>query len=219
MPDRARSLVEAYVYLDLMTMDDDPAQPVVTEEGDAWRVRRGAVEVLVPFTAENEVRQEDLTFGSGRSELIDAGQWVLIASTYGDRALEGALMFAADSSDEELFDSVTTDWRFAADATAEALKFLPTDPTDPTASPGGPSSDGGFPGDTSSGGSPEGAFEAGGSMEGASSADELPAEAFWTGMGRTAYEEDPAHFTRAALEDDLVYYRQSLIDFHRLHTS
>ncbi|WP_049576835.1 hypothetical protein [Nonomuraea sp. SBT364] len=95
MPDRARSLVEAYVYLDLMTLGE-PGEPVLTEERDAWRIRHGDVEVVVPYASEHEARQGDLTFGSGLSTLIDAGQWVLIATTYADRALEGALMYAKE---------------------------------------------------------------------------------------------------------------------------
>ena len=103
----ARTLIEAFLYLDLTahgldpdqspdftTLDHDPAavsrQAVLTEEEDAWRVRLGDVEVLVPYASESEARSEDLTFGSGLSELIDPGQWALIAVTYGNRALEAS---------------------------------------------------------------------------------------------------------------------------------
>jgi hypothetical protein len=137
-------LVEAFLYLDLTahdsdlaqspdftTLDHDPAsvsrQAVLTEEEDAWRVRLGDAEVLVRYTSESEARSEDLTFGSGLSEVIDPGQWALIAVTYGNRALEASFFFAADSSDDAQYESITADWRFAADAVAEALKFLPDD--------------------------------------------------------------------------------------------
>lgn len=136
--DHARTLVEAFLYLDLTvhgldltTHDDDSAgvsrQAVLTEEEDVWRVRLEDAEVLVPYASENEARSEDLTFGSGISELIDPGQWVLIAVTYANRALEAAFFFAADSSDDAQYESITADWRFAADAVAEALKSLPDD--------------------------------------------------------------------------------------------
>jgi hypothetical protein len=188
----ARTLIEAFLYLDLTahgldpdqspdftTLDHDPAavsrQAVLTEEEDAWRVRLGDVEVLVPYASESEARSEDLTFGSGLSELIDPGQWALIAVTYGNRALEASFFFAADSSDDAQYESITADWRFAADAVAEALKFLPDD------------------------------------------ADELPAEELWTAMSQAVREEEPQRFTRSALQQELAYYRQSLTDFHRLH--
>jgi hypothetical protein len=146
-------LIEAFLYLDLTahgpdlaqspdaaqspdftTLDHDPAsvsrQAVLTEEEDAWRVRLGDVEVLVRYASESEARSEDLTFGSGLSEVIDPGQWALIAVTYGNRALEASFFFAADSSDDAQYESITADWRFAADAVAEALKFLPDDADD-----------------------------------------------------------------------------------------
>jgi hypothetical protein len=135
------------------------------------------VEVVVPYEAEAAAREADLTFGSGISELIDPGQWALIADTYGSRALEGSVFFAADPSDAGRFDEIATDWRFAADAVAEALKFFPGDAT------------------------------------------ELPLAAFWSEMGRSLRRSRPDHVTRAKLENDLAFHRQSLDDFRRLHTS
>ncbi|MEV0973859.1 hypothetical protein [Microtetraspora glauca] len=174
----ARSLVEAYVYLDLTVLGEErnaAEHAVLTEEEDGWRVRLDDAEVLVPYAAEEEARREDLTFGFGVSELIDPGQWVLVGATYARRALEAAFFFAADPSSDERYEEIVTDWRFAADAAAEALMFVP---------------DG---------------------------ADALPPVSFWTEMGREAYESEPARFTRARLEDDLVYYRAALDDFLRLH--
>ncbi|MFI9836544.1 hypothetical protein ACIHFD_05895 [Nonomuraea sp. NPDC051941] len=130
MPERglARSLVEAYVYFDLVAGGGEAGasrRAVVEQDPDGWVVRLGGAEVLVPEEAEVVARQAGLFFGTGLSELIDPGQWVLIATTYASRALEGALFFAADPSDPEAFGKVETDWRFAADAVAEALKFFP----------------------------------------------------------------------------------------------
>ncbi len=121
-PGLARTLVEAFVYLDLGCGSQD----AVTEEvEDGWMVRLGDVEVLVPRESEAWAREQDLIFGAGLSELIDPGQWVLVATTYARRALEGALYFAADPSSAERFDEVASGWRFAAEAVAEALKFFP----------------------------------------------------------------------------------------------
>ncbi|MFD0474770.1 hypothetical protein ACFQ0B_45885 [Nonomuraea thailandensis] len=37
-------------------------------------------------------------------------------------------------------------------------------------------------------------------------------------MGRSARDAEPGRFTRAKLESDLAFYRQSLADFRHLHT-
>ncbi|NUP65055.1 MAG: hypothetical protein HOW71_23140 [Nonomuraea sp.] len=175
MPELARSLVEAYVYLDLVAQGGS-GRATVAREPEGLLVRLGDVEILVPYEAEAAARESGLTYGSGLSELIDPGQWTLIAATYASRALEGGLFYAADP-DPERFDDVATGWRFAADAVAEALKFFP---------PG---------------------------------AADLPPGAFWSDLGRSVRESEPGRITRARLEDDLAFYRQSLDDFLRLHTA
>jgi hypothetical protein len=48
-------------------------------------------------------------------------------------------------------------------------------------------------------------------------AEEVPAEAFWTPMGASARRESPERFTRARLESDIAFCRESLDDFRRLH--
>ncbi|WP_043635289.1 hypothetical protein [Nonomuraea candida] len=126
MPERglARCLVEAYVYLDLAA-EGGSERASVSEEPDGWVLRAGGVEVLVPYDAEEAAEHEGATFGTGLSELLDPGQWVLISATYARRALEGGLFYAAGPPDPERYDSVAADWGFAADAVAEALKFFP----------------------------------------------------------------------------------------------
>ncbi|MCC5576512.1 hypothetical protein IMZ11_12805 [Microtetraspora sp. AC03309] len=126
----ARSLVEAYVHLDLTVLGGErnaAEHAVLTEEEDGWRVTLDDAEVVVPYAAEVEARRDDLTFGSGISELVDPGQWVLVGATYARRALEAALFFAADPSSDEQYMDIVTHWRFAADAVTEALKFVPDD--------------------------------------------------------------------------------------------
>ncbi|MEV0146452.1 MULTISPECIES: hypothetical protein [unclassified Nonomuraea] len=130
MPERelARSLVEAYVYLDLVAHDGEAGasrRSSLAHEDDGLVVSLGGLEILVPYEAESAARELELIFGTGLSELIDPGQWVLIATTYANRALEGALLHAADPSDDRRYDGVVADWTFAADAVAEALKFFP----------------------------------------------------------------------------------------------
>ncbi|MFI6452359.1 hypothetical protein ACIBF6_12445 [Streptosporangium amethystogenes] len=124
----ARSLVEAYVHLDLTAPGEGPGaaeRAVLTEEQEGWRVRLDDGEVFVPYAAETEARRAELTFGSGISELIDPGQWVLVGATYARRALEAAIFFAVDPSSDGRYEAIVSDWRFAADAVLEALKFMP----------------------------------------------------------------------------------------------
>jgi hypothetical protein len=128
-----RSIVEAYVYLDLVARDGEPGasrRASLTREQDGIVVRLDALEILVPYEAEVGAREQGAVFGSGLSELIDPGQWILLAATYASRALEGALFYAADPSGGDRYDSVEADWRFAADAVEEALKFFPPGETE-----------------------------------------------------------------------------------------
>jgi hypothetical protein len=124
----ARSLVEAHVYLDLVASGAEGGaaaeRAVLAEEEEGWLVRLDDTEVFVPYAAEAEAREADATFGTGVSELIDPGQWMLLAATYARRALEAAMHYAADPSSGQ-YDEVVADWRFAADAVEEALKWLP----------------------------------------------------------------------------------------------
>ncbi|MEU6711258.1 hypothetical protein ABZ897_07215 [Nonomuraea sp. NPDC046802] len=128
MPERglARSMVEAFVHFDLVA-EGASGDAEVTREQDGWLVSLRGSEVLVPYEAEVAAQEEGVVFGTGLSELIDPGQWVLVASTYANRALEGGLFYAGEQADAERFEGVAADWRFAADAVAEALKFFSPD--------------------------------------------------------------------------------------------
>ncbi|MEV0617732.1 hypothetical protein AB0I81_30730 [Nonomuraea sp. NPDC050404] len=128
MPERgvARCLVEAYVYLDLVASGGSE-HALVIDEPDGWVVRADDTEVFVPHDAEEAAEHQGATFGTGLSELLDPGQWMLIGTTYATRALEGGLFYAADPSGPEQYEAVAADWSFAAEAMAEALKFLPGD--------------------------------------------------------------------------------------------
>ncbi|MGW2159550.1 hypothetical protein [Nonomuraea sp. NPDC001699] len=130
MPEQGlgRSLVEAYVYIDLVAHSGLPGasrNATVSQDPENLRVRLDDVEVVVPVEAERAARETGATFGTGLSELLDPGQWVLIATTYASRALEEGLFYAVGPASPERYDSVATGWLFAADAVAEALKFFP----------------------------------------------------------------------------------------------
>ena len=134
----ARTLVEAYLYISLTTSaeglgEDVPRDPraatTLTEGQDAWTLRYEGggrlIELLVRYATEDEARRADLRFGSGVSELIDAGQWLQVAAVYARRALREGLFYAQEPTGAEGFQSIVEGWELARDATVEAAKFLP----------------------------------------------------------------------------------------------
>ncbi|MFI6294093.1 hypothetical protein ACIBEJ_21065 [Nonomuraea sp. NPDC050790] len=124
MPERARSLAEGYVYLDLAVPEGgESAEPVEGE--DAWTLRLGPAEVEVSYEGERAARLHELRFGPGISRLIDPGQWVFVAGVYARRALAEDLRFAADPVGDDAYESVVAGWELAIDAVAEALRFVP----------------------------------------------------------------------------------------------
>ncbi|MEO3810486.1 hypothetical protein ABGB17_15920 [Sphaerisporangium sp. B11E5] len=48
-------------------------------------------------------------------------------------------------------------------------------------------------------------------------ADEIPAETFWTEMGRTARHDDPEWFTREGIAEAIAFFQESLDDFVAAH--
>ncbi|MBE3008838.1 hypothetical protein IL992_06505 [Microbispora sp. NEAU-D428] len=120
----ARTLAEARLYLAL-TVDEAGQEEPPVEGPEAWTVRSGGVEVLVPYASEAEARDEGERFGVGLSELIDPGQWRLAGAGYARRALTDDLEYTEEPGDERLFRRVVSDWEAARDALVEALKFIP----------------------------------------------------------------------------------------------
>ncbi|MCO5993223.1 hypothetical protein [Actinoallomurus rhizosphaericola] len=147
----ARTLREAELYADLLlsatASGDEPEasggepaggsrpRTTLTEGPDAWtlrieRERAGQgdpVEVVIPYASEATARDEDLMFGDGPSELIDAGQWVQVAAAYARRAMLESLDSARDTSDDDLYRNVVQGWEVARAALREAARFLPPD--------------------------------------------------------------------------------------------
>jgi hypothetical protein len=131
----ARTLAEAQVYVSLMTAADPAApavQPAPIEPGanlaqgeDAWTLTSAAGDITVPYASEDAARAVGSRFGLGVSQLVDAAQWAVVASTYARRALEADMAYTGQSDQDR--DSVELNWEFAAEAIGEALKFLPDD--------------------------------------------------------------------------------------------
>lgn len=187
---RARTIVEAHIYLDLLRADGllgdpDPGDPddwtTLVEGPQAWTLHAdgagGAFEpfdITIAYQDLAEARRTGVQFGSRVSTLIDAAQWQELGAEYAEQAIEAGLTAAGEPGDRALLEEALLSWQFAIDVAAEALRFLP---------------DG---------------------------ADELPATAFWSPRGQRARAADPGRFTRAALTRQVDTYRQLRDDFAEL---
>jgi hypothetical protein len=177
---RARTIVEAHLYLDLLRSDgrlgeEDPGDPdgwtSLTEGPVSWTLladgaggRFEPFGITIAYRDLAEARRTGIRFGTRTSTLIDAGQWAELGEAFAEQAIEAGLAAAGDGGREEL-DEALAAWDFAIDVAGEALRFLP---------------DG---------------------------ADTLPDAAFWTDRGRALREDDPGRFTRDALEHQVRTYR------------
>ncbi|MFE0156822.1 hypothetical protein ACFWY5_57525 [Nonomuraea sp. NPDC059007] len=124
MPERARSLAEGYVYLDLAVPEGgETSEPEAGE--DAWTLRLGTIEVEVSYEGERVARQNELRFGPAIPRMMPAGLWVVVAGALARRALAVDLEFAAGPGGDDAYESVVAGWELAADAVAEALRFVP----------------------------------------------------------------------------------------------
>ncbi len=145
---RARTLLEANLYIKLVVhglgalaadlhdagREDEP-WTVLIEGKDAWTLqydRRLADQshrfyVMVPYQTEWESRRDHVRFGHGVSEVIDAGQWLVIRAAFARRALRDSILFTGTPDDPERFREVVQRWELALAAGEEMAKFLPDD--------------------------------------------------------------------------------------------
>ncbi|MDX6291940.1 MAG: hypothetical protein QOH50_1015 [Kribbellaceae bacterium] len=132
----ARTLAEAHVYASVMaaadatppdaTVESPTAAANLVEGPEAWTFTAGDIVVEIPYLSEQAARQVGARFGLGVSQLVDAGQWILVATTYARRALEADLAYTGEGPVQDRR-RVELNWEFAADAVAEAVKFVPED--------------------------------------------------------------------------------------------
>jgi hypothetical protein len=190
---RARTIVEAHLYLDLMRADGelgdaDPGDPAawttLTEGPDAWTLHADGAggafdpfDITIAYADVADARRSGIRFGVRTSTLIDAGQWQELGTAYSEQAIEAELTAAGAPDDAELRAEALQSWDFAIDVTGEALRFLPTGVT------------------------------------------EMPPAAFWSERGRTAYQEDPDRFSRPVLARQVAIYRTMRDDFADLMAS
>ncbi|ADB32347.1 hypothetical protein Kfla_3286 [Kribbella flavida DSM 17836] len=123
----ARTLAEAEVYLSVLAANaggvTETPEVTRTEGPEGWTVSSAAGEVQVPYRTEDEARRLGVRFGLGNSLLLDAGDWVQLASVWAKRALDADFEYTGQPGQDRA--AVELNWEFARDAMAEALKFLP----------------------------------------------------------------------------------------------
>ncbi|MEU8221697.1 hypothetical protein [Kribbella sp. NPDC048915] len=140
----ARSLWEAETYVSLEIAQrsadqGDAAQPApplevgqnVTEGVDAWIYASPVGDITIPYSSERSATTAGAHFGLGRSQLIDAAEWVKVAQLYGERAIEDQVYFSGepeapqDPEYRQRRHHVELGWELAAEAIVQAMAFLP----------------------------------------------------------------------------------------------
>lgn len=134
----ARTLWEADVYVALTRADRGPepgqrltpAGPMVPGENlaegpDAWTYASPVGEITIPYVSEKTANQTGMHFGLGRSRLIDAAQWVIVAHKYADDALVDGMNY--DGTPGEQRAAIELTWELAIEAINQAVQFLPAD--------------------------------------------------------------------------------------------
>ncbi|WP_446222068.1 hypothetical protein ACTWPB_19740 [Nocardia sp. IBHARD005] len=123
----ARTLAEATIYLSLVAASDEarhgPPETSLTEGTQAWTLHSELGDVAVRYQSEDVSRRLGRVYGLGVSQLIDAGQWIMISQTFARRALEADMAYTAQPGQDRT--TVELNWEFAAETVVEAMKFLP----------------------------------------------------------------------------------------------
>lgn len=129
----ARTVAEAYAYLELTL---PPGESWVDyEKCTTLEAGRDGGYVL-RFDGWYEGRRHQIDVPvvprEGRSTLIDAGQWQLLADAYAGMAATGEQQLAGGVPDDETYRAIVGAWDGAATAVAEIERFLPDDAAEPT---------------------------------------------------------------------------------------
>ncbi|MBO4208614.1 hypothetical protein [Micromonospora echinofusca] len=137
----ARTLAEAYLYLELTlpvgddavdydrhtTLDRRDDEHYLLRFDGPYGDRHWNIEVTVPLASHRAADGPTLCYGSGRSRLLDAGQWYAIEDGYAGMARTGLTRLAHSGPDEATYLAVVAAWDAARAAADEIAKFLPPD--------------------------------------------------------------------------------------------
>jgi len=137
MSPQARTVSEAGAYLELILPDRDidwrrEVRVISTEterrvrfEGPYKGRSRYVIDVAVTGADQQPALSKYVSYGSGRSALLDAGQWLLLERFHGLGAHELVRMLGAHAPDDSQYNDVLRSLRLAAGAAQELAKFVP----------------------------------------------------------------------------------------------
>ena len=136
MRPEARTLAEAYAYLELTlpageSWLDYDRYTTVAPLGDGYLLRFAGPYEGAYLTAEVAVAarpapdEDEVTFGPGRSTLIDPGQWYLIEAGYAGMAQAGVEQLGDGWPDDATYRAIHRAWDNARAAALEIRKFVP----------------------------------------------------------------------------------------------
>ncbi|MEN3610492.1 hypothetical protein AAH979_13170 [Plantactinospora sp. ZYX-F-223] len=194
----ARTLAEAYAFVELSLPPgeewvDFARFTSLHRSGDTYLLRfdgpyqgrQHTIDVVVPVPDASAWDESRLSYGEGRSTLIDAGQWCLLELSSAELARAGLAQLDGAPPDDETYRAIHGAWDAARAAADEVAKFLPA-PAD-----GSPPS----------------------SVDGAPEDDVVPATACWTTLGQRLRADRPELFRRARLDAARADYQRRLADF------
>ncbi|MGW6196511.1 hypothetical protein ACWF0M_10250 [Kribbella sp. NPDC055110] len=132
----ARTLAEAEIYVALETAQAGPQPGEVlapapdfelgdnlVEGPDAWTYRSPIGEITIPYSSQHSSTRLGAHWGLGRSQLIDAAEWAVVAHLYADRTIAADMAYDGQPGRERYY--VELGWELAAEAIREAMKSLP----------------------------------------------------------------------------------------------
>jgi hypothetical protein len=132
----ARTLMEADIYVALTRAQEEPEPGVellpapgfepgvnMTEGPDAWIYASPVGEIRIPYASEKSATLTGAHWGLGRSRLVDAAEWVAVGRLYWERGVEADMAYNGEPGRERYL--VALNYELAAEAIAEAIKFLP----------------------------------------------------------------------------------------------
>ncbi|MEO3927569.1 hypothetical protein ABGB07_27415 [Micromonosporaceae bacterium B7E4] len=193
----ARTLAEAYAFVELSLPPgeewvDFARFTSLHRSGDTYLLRfdgpyqgrQHTIDVVVPVPEAGAWDEPRLSYGEGRSTLIDAGQWCLLELSSAGLARAGLAQLDGAPPDDETYRAIHGAWDAARAAADEVAKFLPPPDGSPPSSVAGP---------------PEG--------------DVVSATACWTTLGQRLRADRPELFRRARLDAARADYQRRLADF------
>ncbi|MET9272266.1 hypothetical protein [Kribbella sp. NPDC003557] len=132
----ARTLREADIYVALTRAQAEPEPGIelgpapvfevgvnLAEGPDAWTYASPVGEITIPYSSERSATTSGAHWGLGQSQLVDAAEWTRVGQLHWDRGTEADMAYDGEPGQERYY--IELNFELAAEAIAEAIKFLP----------------------------------------------------------------------------------------------